>query len=280
MRADRPSSTATLIAAATVFLARDPSLSPYVPRGAAEICERCLPPLMRRLVKQRALRPFGWAAERAIIPGLMLHFMLRKRWIESGVRDAIARGCTQVVVLGAGFDTLCARLAPEFPLVRFLEVDHPATQAVKRAAITGARVELVAADLARVPLGTALAGRLEGQRSVFIAEGLLMYLTAAEVAALLGAIAAMQPSGGELLFTVMEPAASGHIGFRNATLLERTLLALWKEPFKSGTRRQDLQRLAANAGFELRAYVDLAEAHPQLGAARGELVVQATRALA
>ena len=42
MRADRPSSTATLIAAATVLLARDPKLGHLVPAGAAEICARCL----------------------------------------------------------------------------------------------------------------------------------------------------------------------------------------------------------------------------------------------
>ena len=121
MRANRPSSTATLIAAATVLLARHPKLGHLVPAGAAEICARCLQGFWS--VAPR-LRWLAWAGERATIPGLMLHFILRKRWIEDAVRGALARGCRQVVVLGAGFDTLAARLAPQFPAVRFLEIDQ------------------------------------------------------------------------------------------------------------------------------------------------------------
>jgi O-methyltransferase involved in polyketide biosynthesis len=124
---DRPSSTAALIAAATVLLDRDPRYQDLVPAGAAAICARCLNGFWRNATKWSGL---AWAAERATIPGLMLHFMLRKRWIEEAVRGALGRGCQRVVVLGAGYDTLAARLAPQFPAVRFVEIDHPATQAV------------------------------------------------------------------------------------------------------------------------------------------------------
>jgi len=40
VRADRPSTTARLIAAATVFLSRDPRYRDLVPPGAAELCAR------------------------------------------------------------------------------------------------------------------------------------------------------------------------------------------------------------------------------------------------
>ena len=132
MRADRPSTTARLIAAATVFLSRDPRYRDLVPPGAAELCARFVS------VEAVSRAPLSWAvwlAERATIPGLMLHFMLRKRFIEDSVRASLAAGCEQVVVVGAGFDTLAARLAAEFPQARFIEIDHPATQAAKRLAI-------------------------------------------------------------------------------------------------------------------------------------------------
>ncbi|WP_170319886.1 class I SAM-dependent methyltransferase [Polyangium spumosum] len=45
----------------------------------------------------------------------------------------LARGCTQVVVLGAGLDTRAARLGQRG--VRFFEVDHPTTQADKLARV-------------------------------------------------------------------------------------------------------------------------------------------------
>ena len=130
MRADRPSTTARLIAAATVFLSRDPRYRDLVPPGAAELCARFVS------VEAVSRAPLSWAvwlAERATIPGLMLHFMLRKRFIEDTVRASLAAGCEQVVVVGAGFDTLAARLAAEFPQARFIEIDHPAIAELQRA---------------------------------------------------------------------------------------------------------------------------------------------------
>src|SRR5260370_17850604 len=138
MHEDRPSSTATLIAAATVFLARDARVSDLVPLGAAEWCARCLEGLCRLktvdTVSHPALRWAARLAERASVPGLLLHFMLRKRWIEEAVRAALTEACGQVVIIGAGFDTLALRLSREFPRVSFIEIDHPATQKYKRRA--------------------------------------------------------------------------------------------------------------------------------------------------
>jgi methyltransferase (TIGR00027 family) len=265
VHADRPSSTAALIAASTVFLSRDPALAEFVPAGAADICARCL--TERQLLLTR-LRWLPRAAERATIPGLMLHFMLRKRWIEQAVRGAIQRGCRRVIVIGAGYDTLAARLAPVFPSVRFTEVDHPATQAVKRAAVPArANLEFIAADLARVPPPRTT------EPAVYIAEGLLMYLGEREVDALLASL------GGQIIFTVMEPTAGGRIAFHNATWLERALLALWKEPFRWALAREALPDFLEARGLRLREYADLAQAHPELRLARGELVVHATRAM-
>jgi O-methyltransferase involved in polyketide biosynthesis len=156
VRADRPSTTARLIAAATVFLSRDPRYRDLVPAGAAELCARFVS------VEAVSRAPLSWAvwlAERATVPGLMLHFMLRKRFIEDSVRASLAAGGRQVVVIGAGFDTLGARLAAEFPQARFIEIDHPATQAAKRLAIDErGNLDFIAADLAEVRLQDALAG--------------------------------------------------------------------------------------------------------------------------
>jgi methyltransferase (TIGR00027 family) len=267
VRTDRPSSTAALIAAATVLLARDPRYRQLVPAGAEEICARCLRGFWATAPR---LRWLAWAAERATIPGLMLHFVLRKRWIEQAVRGALARGCRQVVVLGAGYDTLAARLAPQFPAVAFVEIDHPATQAVKRVALTRENLRFIAADLARTPLAQVLPPGPE--RSVFVLEGLLMYLTPAEQDRLFAAI-----PGSEVVFTVMEPMPDGRIAFHNATWLERALLALWKEPFKSAFEREALPRVLSGWGLRLREVADLAAAHPELRLARGEIVVHASR---
>jgi methyltransferase (TIGR00027 family) len=260
MRADRPSSTAALIAASTVLLARDPRLADLVPRGAAGICARCLEALspLRLAAVELASRPaLRWAArlaERATIPGLLLHFMLRKRWIEEAARAALADGIGQVVVVGAGFDTLAARLAPEYPQAKFIEVDHPATQRYKRLAFKKEipNVLFVEGDLARTSIETVLQNSLEIQmRSLFVIEGLLMYLTEAQIAALFEALGRLQRAGGRVVFTQMEPAPDGRSRFHNATVLVRGLLALWREPFKSALPRERVAPFLKKFSYEL-----------------------------
>jgi methyltransferase (TIGR00027 family) len=72
------------------------------------------------------------------------------RWISE-------RKATQVVVLGAGFDTRAARFARDG--VRFFEVDHPATQAEKLSRLQ---------KLARYPLGAATFVSCDFEREDFL----------------------------------------------------------------------------------------------------------------
>jgi methyltransferase (TIGR00027 family) len=89
-----------------------------------------------RLVAIAARRPALRAAIVAFIdrrwPGPRLSGVVRTRVIDDFVVSAIDGGCTQLVLLGAGYDTRATRLAQVSPAVVF-EVDHPATQARKRA---------------------------------------------------------------------------------------------------------------------------------------------------
>ncbi len=263
MREDRPSSTATLIAAATVFLDGDPRVRGLVPAGAAALCRRfisCYPTPTRAAIGalcHPALRGLARLAERSTVPGLMLHFMLRKQMIESAVTDAISRGASQVVVLGAGFDTLALRLHRSHPAVTFIEIDHPATQRLKREAVEvdqagGRNLVFQPADLTRQTLDEALANvpaYRRGANGVFVIEGVLMYLTQAEVSALFRLFGAHGSNGSRVVFTVMEPMTGGHIDFHNATPLVKRLLRLWREPFKCGIAAGELPAFLHRFGF-------------------------------
>jgi methyltransferase (TIGR00027 family) len=265
MREDRPSSTATLIAAATVFLDGDPRVRGLVPAGAAALCRRFISfsPMPTRAVIgalcHPALRWLARLAERSTVPGLMLHFMLRKRMIESAVTEAISRGASQVVVLGAGFDTLALRLHRSHPAVTFIEIDHPATQRLKREAVEadqagGGNLVFQPADLTRQPLEEVLARvpvYRRGAISIFVIEGVLMYLTHTEVSALFRLLGAHGGNGSRVVFTVMEPMAGGRIDFHNATPLVKRLLRLWREPFKCGIGTAELPAFLQRFGFVL-----------------------------
>jgi len=78
-----------------------------------------------------------------------MHEYLRARtaFFDRVVVHALDRGITQVVTGGAGYDGRAFRYAR--PGVRWFEVDHPATQADKRARV--ARLGLDAAHIAFIP---------------------------------------------------------------------------------------------------------------------------------
>jgi methyltransferase (TIGR00027 family) len=192
------------------------------------------------------------------VPGLLLHFMLRKRWIEEAVRTSLDEGCEQVVVIGAGFDTLALRLCAAFPRARFIEIDHPATQKCKRLAVerggAAGNLHFIAADLARERLQDVLSAGVAFRpeaRSTFIIEGLLMYLTDDEVAGVFMALSEVHRTSGRVVFTVMEPTPDGRSAFHNATPLVRWLLSHWSEPFKSSLRGDDAARFLDRFGFSL-----------------------------
>lgn len=67
-------------------------------------------------------------------PSMELWMGLRTRYLDDCVLSALDRGISQVVILGAGLDTRAARLGRAG--VRFFEVDHPASQADKRARLS------------------------------------------------------------------------------------------------------------------------------------------------
>ena len=61
----------------------------------------------------------------------------RSAFTEEELVHAVELGCRQYVLLGAGFDTSALRLADALRDCVTFEVDHPATQAAKRAALSG-----------------------------------------------------------------------------------------------------------------------------------------------
>jgi methyltransferase (TIGR00027 family) len=94
-------------------------------------------------------------------PGPRPSAVARTRAIDDEVADAVA-SCGQCVLLGAGFDTRAHRL-PALAGCAVFEVDHPATQAAKRAVVD--RLELRRGRLTYVPVDFEvddLAGALRG----------------------------------------------------------------------------------------------------------------------
>src|SRR5215813_13947300 len=76
--------------------------------------------------------PYRGDPERARHNPIFFDVNARTHHVDALLVEALSRGATQVVNLGAGFDSRAYRFRDRFPQVRFFELDLPATSAAKR----------------------------------------------------------------------------------------------------------------------------------------------------
>jgi methyltransferase (TIGR00027 family) len=249
---EQASRTALLIAASLVLLRHDAKYSRLVSGTSADFCAHVLEKhsshtrLLLKIVQQTWFRPIAKLVERMTIPGILLHYALRKKCISELTRSALADRVVQVVILGAGFDPLSSELQREFRTAQFWEIDHPATQRYKvRAcsAIGVERVNFVAVDLSAAGLDTEALldnGFDPAKPTFWIAEGLLMYFPADVVFSLIRTLGSLSAPGSQLAFTFMEQQRDGPIRFDSQTKLVTWWLRTRGEPFLWGTTRSEL----------------------------------------
>lgn len=217
---------------------------------SAELCRRFLNSYSRRsaafskIARRRWFFHVALMIERFTIPGILRHYALRKKCLAELVRAGLSDGIDQVVVLGAGFDPLGLELYDEFEDVQFWEIDRPATQQHKAREIRDIdplRFHFVAADLQSSKIDAALLADFNlAKRTIWIAEGLLMYLSGDVVAQQFEAIGRLSGPGSRFAFTFMERQSNGRIRFRTQTKLVDWWLERCDESFSWGVNRREL----------------------------------------
>ncbi|MFF4340516.1 class I SAM-dependent methyltransferase [Kitasatospora sp. NPDC001540] len=174
-----------------------------------------------------------------------------------------SRAGSQLVVLGAGLDTRAWRLA-DLARTDVWEVDHPASQRDKRARLAAAGAEPVArsvhftaVDLAVDDLATALAaaGHDPVAPTTWLWEGVVPYLTRAQVRATLAALAGRTAPGSALVLNYQSPSAKAAAGRLLTRLLGDSVTA--GEPWRSLWTPQRMAALLAEHGFRVTADDDL-----------------------
>ncbi len=148
------------------------------------------------------------------IEGMINFAMARERHIGDVMVRELRDGADQIVVLGAGFDTRAYRM-PDAAHVPVFEVDHPVTQAAKREALRGVvdplpgNVHFVGVDFDNDDLGERLraAGYDENKRTLFVWQGVIVYLTREGADRTLEFIAKHSAPGSAVVFDSMDSAA-------------------------------------------------------------------------
>jgi methyltransferase (TIGR00027 family) len=140
-------------------------------------------------------------------PGPRLSGVVRTRVIDDFVLDAMRAGCTQLVLLGAGYDTRASRL-PAVAGSTVFEIDHPTTQARKHAALghPSEHVRYVPLDFESDALQPALrdAGLDRDQRACVLWEGVFSYLTPEAIDATLAALVQACAPHSQILLTYID----------------------------------------------------------------------------
>jgi methyltransferase (TIGR00027 family) len=185
--------------------------------------------------------------------------ILRTRYNEDALKVALATGICQYLLIGAGFDSQVCRPRPG--KLQVYELDHPATQALKRQRLRECRISepaehhhFIAADLGEEALADALARSTfqSTEKSFCSWLGVTMYLPREANLACLRSIAACTAPGSELVFTYVDEAVfgSGYAATPAFTRL-RERVAARGEPFVSGFDPATLKALLSGCGLEL-----------------------------
>jgi methyltransferase (TIGR00027 family) len=183
-------------------------------RAAHQVLERGFifnDPLAVRILGDDANAIIEHARSDASTRPLRLFIAARSRYAEDSLRSAVACGVRQVVVLGAGLDTLAYRSDPRVNL-RIYEVDHPSTQEWKRARLSTAGIA-VPRSLTYTPVdfehesvaqNLAASGFDATRPAFFTWLGVVPYLTEDAVLATLGFIASLS-GGAHVVFDYANP---------------------------------------------------------------------------
>jgi methyltransferase (TIGR00027 family) len=264
MKAGRASKTAELVCmgraigdgAPPVARYSDPTAYALLPEAARERVQRY------RRGEARGLRQ---GMERGYLRSQSQLMVARTVEIDDAIRGA-AHG--QVVLLGAGLDGRAYRMR-ELRDATVFEVDHPDSQRDKRAraaALSQAarEVRFVSVDFTRDALGAALAaaGHDAGAPTTWVWEGVVMYLSLAQIRASLAVIAERSAPRSRLIVAYHRPAP--------ILSVVGPIVRLLGEPLRSSFTPEQMRALLAEYGFSVTRDEDVATIAAQLSPELGQ----------
>jgi len=179
----------------------------------------------------------------------------RTTFFDTVVTRAIGQGLHQIVVGAAGYDGRAFRYAKRG--VRWFEVDHPATQRDKRErlerlGLAAGQVRFVEADFTRDPVAERLreAGLDPARPSLFLLEGVAVYLELAVLEAVLSQFRQVAPAGSRLAISVsLSSPGQARTRFRDT-------VASLGEPARSTLEADEAEHLLARTGWRVVAAAD------------------------
>lgn len=261
---DQPSRTSIVVAAARAFGAREPDA---VVRNPDWLAERLLTREELELISEHAIskalaEDYGKGRQNREVAGMSNLMLIRTRFIDEQLQRALENGATQLVILGAGFDTRAYRFEKQLVDKRVIEVDYRSTQELKKRRLQAALgnlppyVRFAEIDFQRDKLQDVLekAGYQSGEKTIFIWEGVSYYLSEAVVRETLQTIARNAASGSSLVMDFAERAIINMLQ-RFPHLPQHAYTTNWGEPWTFGVPDEKERQFFKECGLNLREVI-------------------------
>jgi methyltransferase (TIGR00027 family) len=258
---DQPSRTSIVVAALRAFGAREPDASV---RNPDFLAEQLVTDDELRLITEhpisRALRDdYRQARQNREVAGMSNLMLVRTRFVDERMQQALKDGAAQLIILGAGFDTRAYRFTELLRNKTVFEVDYRSTQQLKKRRLQRAlgcvpsHVRFAEIDFKKDRLEDVLrdAGYQPAERSFFIWEGVSMYLSEEAVRHTLRTIAAHSAPGSAL---VMDFAGRAMIDVLEQfpNLSQHNYTTKWGEPWIFGLPDTREREFFKECGLELK----------------------------
>ncbi len=183
-------------------------------------------------------------------------FVMRSRFAEDQLAEAVKAGVRQYVLLGAGLDTFAYRQPAWARPLQIIEVDHPTSQAFKREHLGHARVA-IPDNVAFCPIDFERTTLQEGLGAVafdpqvptfFVWLGVTQYLTSEAIAETLQFVLTL-PAASGIAFTFVLPDAHLEGDDLQAATFYTALAASYGEPWLTRFEPQPLRQWMLALGF-------------------------------
>jgi methyltransferase (TIGR00027 family) len=216
-------------------------------------------PLWRIAAKSRICY---WIGTKIIYNGLdpiRRQIVARARYAEDKLEAAAASGILQYVIIGAGFDSFALRRKDLAEKISVFEMDHPASQQVKKSRLERLRFKLpgnhefVAVDFEKQGFCEALAQSSynPGHPAFFSWLGTVHYLTPQAVLRTLNAIAACAYPGSELVLDYAGVTGLAAVGDEKMVRKLKRFTDRRGEPILSMFEPEQFRQMISQAGFNL-----------------------------
>ena len=192
-----------------------------------------------------------------VAPGFHEFIIARARYIDDFLQDNILKGIEQLVILGAGYDSRAYRFEELKDKIRVFEVDHPATQNIKKERLCElfqklpGHVTYVPVDFQKENLESCLTekGYDSHLKSVFIWEGVSMYIDSKTVDETLLFISKNSGKGSTVIFDYTYPEVVAGTYERKEAKKWLEITQKSDEPLIFGIRNEHIEKFLMQRDF-------------------------------